>query len=119
MSKFDSKLEKTFYLFLKGFYYYHFILAILNLIFFYFKLYNLLNITTVLLLVSIIIEFFNGYIRGYFGIVSYIISVILGIYFINDIWHGISIGISFLSILSIFINGIISKIFSYLIKKFN
>ena len=74
-----------------------FILAILNLIFFYFKLYDLLNITTVLLLVSIIIEFFNGYIRGYFGIVSYIISVILGIYFINDIWHGISIGISILS----------------------
>lgn len=119
MSKFDSKLEKTFYLFLKGFYYYHFILAILNLIFIYFKLYDLLNITTVLLLVSIIIEFFNGYIRGYFGIVSYIISAILGIYFINDIWHGISIGISILSILSIFINGIISKIFSYLIKKFN
>lgn len=119
MNKSEAKLEKLFYLFLKGFYYYHFILAILNLVFFYFRLYNLLNITTILLFVSLIIEFFNGYIRGYIGIIAYIISIILGIYFINDIWHGISIGVSILSILNIFINGIISKIFGYLIKKFN
>lgn len=118
MNKTERTLEKIFRLCLKIFYYYYFILAIINLSFFYFKLYNLVNITTVLMLISIFFEFINGYVRGCFGLVGYIISIGLSIYFMKDIWYGLSIGISIMSILNIVINRIISKFLTFMIKKF-
>lgn len=118
MNKTERTLEKIFRLCLKIFYYYYFVLAILNLIFFYFKLYNLVNITTVLMLISMLFEFINGYVRGCFGILGYIISIGLSIYFTHNIWYGISIGISIMSILNILINKIIGKFLAFMIKKF-
>lgn len=118
MNKTERTLEKIFRLCLKIFYYYYFILAILNLIFFYFKLYNLVNITTVLMLISLFIEFTNGYVRGCFGVFGYVISIGLSIYFMKDIWYGLSVGISIMSILNIVINKMIGKFLTFMIRKF-
>lgn len=119
MNKTERTLEKIFRLCLKIFYYYYFILAILNLSFFYFKLYKLVNITTVLMLISMLFEFIKGYVRGCFGVFGYVISIGLAIYFTNNIWYGISIGISIMSILNILINKIIGKFLTFMIRKFH
>ncbi len=119
MNKTERTLEKIFYFCLKFFYYYYFILSIINLIFYYCKLYSLLNITTILMLVGLVIEFFSGFVRGYLGILGYIISIGLSIYFTHSIWIGISIGISIINILNILINKILAKLFNFMIRKFN
>lgn len=119
MNKIEKKLERIFKIGLKIFYYYYFVLSILNLCFFYFKLYSLLNITTILILIGIIIELFSGYIRGYLGFIGYAISIILSIYFTSNVWLGLSIGLSIVNILNIIINKIVSKILIFMIKKFN
>lgn len=119
MNKKEKNLEKIFRLCLKIFYYYYFILSIINLICFNFKLYTILNITTILILVGIIIEFANGFVRGFFGILGYIISVLLAIYFIKDIWLGISIGISILNILNVILSKLFGRLLMFMMKKFN
>lgn len=77
----EQNLEKIFSICLKVFYYYYFVLAIINLILFYFKLYNILNVTTILMIVGIVIEFLCGTVRGFLGILGYIVSIGLSIYF--------------------------------------
>ena len=118
MNKTERTLEKIFRFCLKIFYYYYFILSVFNLIFFYFKLYNLVNITTILMLISLFIELIKGYVRGCFGIFGYVISIGLSIYFMKDIWYGLSIGISIMSILNILINKMIGKFLTFMIRKF-
>lgn len=118
MNKVERTLVKIFRLCLKIFYYYYFVLAIINLFFYYFELYNLVNITTILMLIGLLMEFVNGYVRGCFGVFGYIISIALSIYFMNNIWYGLSIGISIMSILNILINKIIGKFFAFMNRKF-
>ena len=99
------------------FYYYYFALAILNLIFVYFDLNTLYNITTVLILVSMGIELMLGYIRGCFGIFGYLISIVIFYFITNNIWLSISIGLSALHIIYIFINHIFFKFIHWLDRK--
>lgn len=118
MNKVERTLAKIFRLCLKIFYYYYFVLALFNLIFYYFKLYNLVNITTILMIIGFFLEFINGYVRGCFGVLGYLVSIGLAIYFSNNIWYGLSIGISVMSILNILINKIIGKFLTFMNKKF-
>ena len=119
MNKTEKNLERIFKLCLKIFYYYYFVLSILNLCFFYFELYSLLDITTVLILIGIIIELFCGYVRGYLGLIGYALSIILSIYFTSNVWLGLSVGLSIVNILNIIINKIVAKFLTFMIKKFN
>jgi len=101
---------------LNVFYYYYFVLAILNLIFLGLNLDFLFNITTWLIIISMIIEFICGYIRGCLGIFGYLISIGIFILITNDIWVGISIGLSVAHIIYIFINYIFIKLLYFLDK---
>lgn len=98
------------------FYYYYFVLAILNLVFFALDWNFLFNLTSWLIIISMLIELCCGYIRGCLGIFGYILSIGIFIVITNNIWFGISIGLSAAHIIYIFINFIFVKLLYFLDK---
>lgn len=100
------------------YYYFYFVTSILGLIFYFTKLTKLFEITTILIIIGIIIDYLRGYTRNIFGTLGLLISIGLGIYIIKDIKTGTFLGITVCTFISSFIKQIINKIINKLFRKY-
>lgn len=118
MNNVEAKLERIFRLVLKILYYYPFVLAIVSLIAYYFKIDNILFIATILLIIDFVIRFFKGEFK--ISLILYFACIFLSYKFIiNDILNCILLGISFGNIIIIIVNNLIWHFISFMIQKFN
>lgn len=100
------------------YYYFYLVTSTLGLISYFTKLTKLFEITTIIIIIGIIIDYLRGYTRNIFGTIGYIISIGLGIYLINDIKIGTFLGITVCTFISSFIKQIINKIINKLFRKY-
>ena len=91
----------------------------LDKIFYFTNHMTLFNITTIIIIIGIIIDYLIGYTRNIFGTMGLIISSVIGICVLKDIKTAIFLGITFCTFISSSIKLIIGKIISFLIRKFN
>lgn len=117
-----TKTEKTMgnvtYTVINIYYYFYLVTSILGLIFYFFKLMKPFEIVSFLIILGIIIDYLMGYTRNLFGTIGLLISIGLGIYFMNDIKIGTYLGITVCTFLSSFIKQIINKIINKLFRKY-
>ncbi|MBQ9319136.1 MAG: hypothetical protein IJR82_05855 [Bacilli bacterium] len=115
----NNKLDKIFYSMINIYFYFYFVTSLLSLIFYFTNHITLFNITTIIIIIGIIIDFLIGYTRNIFGTMGLIISSVIGICVLKDIKIGIFLGITVCTFISSSIKLIIGKIISFLIRKFN
>ena len=100
------------------YYYFYFVTSTLALIFYFTHYTKLFEITTIIIIIGIVIDYLRGYTRNLFGTLGLIISIGLGIYLINDIKIGAYLGIVVCTFISSFIKQIINKIINKLFRKY-
>ena len=95
----NNKLDKIFYSMINIYFYFYFVTSLLSLIFYFTNHITLFNITTIIIIIGIIIDFLIGYTRNIFGTMGLIISSVIGICVLKDIKIGIFLGITVLEII--------------------
>ena len=100
------------------YYYFYIVTSTLGLIFYFTKLAKLFEITSILIIIGIIIDYLRGYTRNIFGTLGLLISIGFGIYLLNDIKIGAFLGIVTITFISSFIKQIIYKIINKLFRKY-
>ena len=118
LTKGEKTVENVAHTIINIYYYFYFVTSTLGLIFYFTKLTKLFEITGVLIIIGIIIDYLRGYTRNIFGTLGLIISIGLGIYLINDIKIGAYLGIVVCTFISSFIKQIINKIINKLFRKY-
>ena len=118
VTKTDRKVESLAYTLMNIYFYFYFVTSTLALIFYFTNYTKLFEITTILIIIGIIIDYLRGYTRNIFGTLGLIISIGLGIYLINDIKIGAFLGITVCTFISSFIKQIINKIINKLFRKY-
>lgn len=118
MNKTEDKLENVFYGVLKILYYYPFVLSIVSLVLYYFKIDKLLFITTVLLIIDFVIRFLKGEFK--LSLVLYLVCILLSYFlFKKEIFDSLLIGISVGNIILILLNNLVWKFIAFMVHKFN
>lgn len=100
------------------YFYFYLVTSALGLIFYFIKQTKLFEITSIIIIVGIIIDYLRGYTRNLFGTLGLIISIGIGIYLLNDIKIGAYIGITVCTFISSFIKQILNKIINKLFRKY-
>ena len=118
LTKTEKTVDNVAHTIINIYYYFYLVTSILGLIFYFTKLTKLFEITTILIIIGIIIDYLRGYTRNIFGTLGLIISIGLGIYLINDIKIGAYLGIVVCTFISSFIKQIINKIINKLFRKY-
>ena len=117
-----TKLEKTVenitYTILNIYYYFYFVTSLLGLIFYITKYTKAFEITSIIIIVGIIIDYIMGYTRNIFGTLGLLISIGIGIYILNDTKTGLYLGIVICTLISSTIKLIINKIINKLFRKY-
>lgn len=115
----ESILENLFYASLSAFYYFYFVTSLLALIFYFTNHTKQFEVTTIVIIVGIGIDYLLGYTRNIFGTLGLIISSIIGVLVIKDIKMGIFLGIVVCTFISSIIKLIIGRIIDFLSRKFS
>ena len=115
----ESVLESIFYSVMDIYYYFYFITSSLALILYFTNHMKGFEITTIIIIIGIVIDYLLGYTRNVFGTLGLIVSSIIGVYLLKDIKIGIFLGIVICTFISSIIVLIICKIVSFLIRKFS
>ena len=118
LTKTEKTVDNVAHTIINIYYYFYFVTSILGLIFYFTKLTKLFEITSILIIIGIVIDYLRGYTRNIFGTLGLIISIGLGIYLINDIKIGAYLGIVVCTFISSFIKQIINKIINKLFRKY-
>lgn len=118
VTKTDRKVESLAYTLMNIYFYFYFVTSTLALIFYFTHYTKLFEITTILIIIGIILDYLLGYTRNLFGTLGLLISSILGVYILKDIKTGIFIGITVCTFISSFIKVIINKILNKLFRKY-
>ena len=118
VTKTDRKVESLANNIMNIYYYFYLVASTLALIFYFTNHIKLFEITTIITLIGIVIDYLLGYTRNIFGTLGLIISIGLGIYLINDIKIGALLGITVCTFLSSFIKQILNKILNKLFRKY-
>ena len=118
VTKTDRKVESLAYTLMDIYFYFYFVTSSLSLIFYFTNYIKLFEITTIITIIGIVIDYLLGYTRNIFGTLGLIISIGLGIYLINDIKTGALLGITVCTFISSFIKQIINKIINKLFRKY-
>ena len=118
LTKTEKTVDNVAHTVINIYYYFYFVTSILGLIFYFTKITKLFEITSILIIIGIVIDYLRGYTRNIFGTLGLIISIGLGIYLINDIKIGAFLGIVVCTFISSFIKQIINKIINKLFRKY-
>ena len=100
------------------YFYFYLVTSILGLTFYFTRQTKLFEITSIIIITGIIIDYIRGYTRNLFGTLGLIISIGLGIYLLNDIKLGTYLGITVCTFISSFIKEILNKIINKLFRKY-
>ena len=111
--KSDEKFENIMSLIVDIYFYFYFVTSILGLIFYFTNCINAFNITSIIIIVGVVIDFLLGYTRSLFGTIGIILFSIIGIIILKDIKIGIFLGTTICMFISSLINVIICKIISF------
>ncbi len=115
----DSKLENIFYLIINICFYFYFVTSLLSLIFYLTNHMKLFEITSIIIIGGIVINFLMGFTSNIFGTIGLIIASVIGVCVLKDTKTGIFLGITVCTLISSSIKLIIGKIIAFLIEKFN
>lgn len=115
----DKRVEGLAHTMINIYFYFYFVTSLLSLIFYVTNNTKLFEITTILIIIGIIIDYILGYTRNLFGTLGLIVSSLIGIYLLKDIKEGIFLGITIITFISSFIKVIINKILNKLFRKYD
>ncbi len=118
ITKTDKNIESIACTIINIYFYFYFVTSLLSLIFYVTNYIKLFEITTIIIIVGIIIDYLLGYTRNLFGTLGLLISSILGVYILKDTKTGIFLGITVCTFISSFIKQIINKIINKLFRKY-
>lgn len=118
VTKTDRKVESLAYTLMNIYFYFYFVTSTLALIFYFTNYTKLFEITTIITLISIVIDYLLGYTRNLFGTLGLLISSVLGVYILKDTKTGIFLGITVCTFISSFIKVIINKLLNRLFRKY-
>ena len=118
VTKTDRKIESLAYTLINIYFYFYFVTSTLSLICYFTNHIKLFEITTIITIIGIVIDYLFGYTRNLFGTLGLLISSILGVYILKDTKLGIFLGITVCTFISSFIKVIINKLINRLFRKY-
>jgi len=118
VTKTDRKVESLAYTLMNIYFYFYFVTSTLALIFYFTNHIKLFEITTIITIIGIVIDYLLGYTRNLFGTLGLLISSILGVYILKNTKEGIFLGITVCTFISSFIKVIINKLLNRLFRKY-
>ena len=118
VTKTDRKVESLAYTLMNIYFYFYFVTSTLALIFYFTHYTKLFEITTIITIIGIVIDYLFGYTRNLFGTLGLLISSILGVIILKDTKQGIFLGITVCTFISSFIKVIINKLLNRLFRKY-
>lgn len=118
VTKTDRKVESLAYTLMNIYFYFYFVTSTLALIFYFTNHIKLFEITTIITIIGIVIDYLLGYTRNLFGTLGLLISSILGVLILKDTKQGIFLGITVCTFISSFIKVIINKLLNRLFRKY-
>ena len=118
VTKTDRKVESLAYTLMNIYFYFYFVTSTLSLIFYFTNHIKLFEITTIITIIGIVIDYLLGYTRNLFGTLGLLISSILGVLILKDTKQGIFLGITVCTFISSFIKVIINKLLNRLFRKY-
>lgn len=118
VTKTDRKVESLAYTLMNIYFYFYFVTSTLALIFYFTHYTKLFEITTIITIIGIVIDYLLGYTRNLFGTLGLLISSVLGVYILKDTKQGIFLGITVCTFISSFIKVIINKLLNRLFRKY-
>ena len=118
VTKTDRKVESLAYTLMNIYFYFYFVTSTLALIFYFTHYTKLFEITTIITIIGIVIDYLLGYTRNLFGTLGLLISSILGVLILKDTKTGIFLGITVCTFISSFIKVIINKLLNRLFRKY-
>ena len=118
VTKTDRKVESFAYTIINIYFYFYFVTSTLALIFYFTNHIKLFEITTIITIIGIVIDYLLGYTRNLFGTLGLLISSILGVLILKDTKAGIFLGITVCTFISSFIKVIINKLLNRLFRKY-
>ena len=114
----DEKFESIMSLIVDVYFYFYFVTAILALIFYFIGSIKAFEVTSLIILIGVGIDFLLGYTRSLFGTLGIIVFSLIGIYLVKDIKTGIFLGVNVCMLISSMVNVIISKIIGLCFRLF-
>lgn len=118
LTKTEKTVDNVAHTIINIYYYFYFVTSILGLIFYFTKLTKLFEITTIVIIIGIILDYILGYTRNLFGTIGLIISSMIGIIILKDIKIGIYLGIVVITLISSMIKLIMNLIIKKLYRKY-
>ena len=118
VTKTDRKIESLAYTLMNIYFYFYFVTSTLALIFYFTHYTKLFEITTIITIIGIVIDYLLGYTRNLFGTLGLLISSVLGVIILKDTKEGIFLGITVCTFISSFIKVIINKLLNRLFRKY-
>ena len=118
VTKTDKKVESLAYTLMNIYFYFYFVTSTLALIFYFTNHIKLFEITTIITIIGIVIDYLLGYTRNLFGTLGLLISSVLGVYILKDTKEGIFLGITVCTFISSFIKVIINKLLNRLFRTY-
>ena len=114
----DEKFESIMSLIVDVYFYFYFVTSILALIFYFIGSIKAFEVTSIIILIGVGIDFLLGYTRSLFGTLGLIVFSLIGIYLVKDIKTGIFLGVNVCMLISSMVNVIISKIIGLCFRLF-
>ena len=114
----DKNIESIAHTIINIYFYFYFVTSILALVFYFTNYTKLFEITSIIIIIGIIIDYLLGYTRNLFGTLGLLISSLIGIYILKDTKQGIFLGITVCTFISSTIKIIINKILNKLFRKY-
>ena len=118
VTKTEKNIENVVYTLMDIYFYFYFVTSSLSLIFYFTNYIKLFEITTIITIIGIVIDYLLGYTRNLFGTLGLLISSILGVLILKDTKTGIFLGITVCTFISSFIKIIINKLLNKLFRKY-
>ena len=118
ITKTEKTVENIANTLMNIYFYFYFVTSTLSLIFYFTNYIKLFEVTTIITIIGIVIDYLFGYTRNLFGTLGLLISSIIGIHLLNDTKQGIFLGITVCTFISSFIKIIINKILNRLFRKY-
>lgn len=118
VTKTEKNIENVVYTLMDIYFYFYFVTSSLSLIFYFTNYTKLFEVTSIITIIGIVIDYLLGYTRNLFGTLGLLISSIIGIHLLKDTKTGIFLGITVCTFISSFIKVIINKLLNRLFRKY-
>ena len=118
VTKKEENIENLVNTLVNIYFYFYFVTSILALVFYFTNYIKLFEITSIIIIIGIVIDYIFGYTRNLFGTLGLIISSIIGVYILKDTKQGIFLGITVCTLVSSTIKVLINKILNRLFRKY-